>query len=336
MIRSQFIARGYHTSTIPLGQTLARRREKKEAKKSGGKKPDGGKKKGGAKEQTVKKIKMKDSEFFSKIEPIVVSLENFDSFDISTAIFENQRGIFRESDRSPLIGFPEDTHYDIQNPEMDNVRFREGLAEKFVPKLMHMHCVSPDIVEAFSPRIKLLITYPLEKTYVVFGNEIPPLIVKDKPEISFLIPKLGFCYWTLFCVGRDRDGDVQRVHWIVANFFSAAQNGTTILDYIPPSPAIGEGLLQYIFLLCSHKSCVNITEVYEPGVAAPFNAKEFMKKYNMVPKGISFLHTKYHPSVPGPQDRLNFKIFDDEIKSKEQKVKTRWAKEQKLKRGTSE
>lgn len=82
----------FHTSTITLGQSLEKRREKAAIKKAGGK--SGKKKDDTPGSQTKKIIKMKDSEFYEKMQPILFAQQNFDSFEIS-GLHETYQGITR-------------------------------------------------------------------------------------------------------------------------------------------------------------------------------------------------------------------------------------------------
>lgn len=304
----------FHTSTISLGQSLEKRREKALIKKAGGKTV---KKKEETAAPTGKKIiKMKENEFFEKMQPVLFAQQNFDSFDIS-GLQESYKGLF-DPKGEPILQY----EFPLRVEQiLENTCFRTEYAP-IVKKSMHLHRVT-SIVDAFLPRIRLSVVFneneDRNERRPYYGNEIGPSLVAQAPKIYFPInPTLPeLVQWTVICVGQDvrKEGE-QYIHWIVSNMTNHApeksSSGMTFADYVAPSPEDGGDLHRYVFVLCSQKNKnITIAEKYDNDESrSKFNAREFLAKYELKEKGLAFFHSKWHPSVPGPHLRLDTSFFN--------------------------
>jgi len=167
-----------------------------------------------------------------------------------------------------------------------------------------VHGVFPQLVPAFYPRVNLVVEYPGDQL-VYWGNELGPKLINVEPQVVFqtLVDQL----WTLIFIGQEMDRpNVQYDHWIVGNIPSThVKRGQVLSEYIPASPFINGGLHIYTYLLCQQKEKISFDRPPAPSQLRErdkFNVGLFLKKYNMLPKGICYFTSKWSPLVPAIYD----------------------------------
>jgi len=248
---------------------------------------------------------MAETEFAEKIAPLAFTNQHGDEYELPEMI-DTLRGTETLDGKVVIEGGMDDPYRNLRM--MDNPRFRSFMG-KLVNSLSGYHGIFPEVTEAFTPRINLVMEYPNQRL-IYWGNVMEPASVQEKPIIDFVVPAIKNRYWTLFCVGQEVGSERQYNHWTIVNIPSLSlQDGKEVAPYIPPNPPINSDLHRYVFFLCSQSAELseweieNFSEASQSG-RETFNTDAFLAKYSLAPKGLSFFHSRWHPSVPGPHTRL--------------------------------
>jgi phosphatidylethanolamine-binding protein (PEBP) family uncharacterized protein len=112
------------------------------------------------------------------------------------------------------------------------------------------------------------------------GGSFPINRVQDAPLITWTtLPNSG-TFYTYICF--DPDSSVPAwIHMLVVNCSTdSLDSGTTIFEWMPPSPPPGTGAHRYIFALYKHSYPVAIDSPIDRG---SFNLKDYLDKNGFIP-----------------------------------------------------
>jgi len=253
---------------------------------------------------------MSDEELFVKGKPLWALEDTKTIYDLpsDSDVYETTTSyvIERKTDHQSTIPLTYDQYKDDCDLRMlNNIQFRKKISN-MIHTVGHLHGIFPHFVRAFYPRVNLMVEYPREQL-VYWGNELGPKLIVEEPRVTYqtLVPH----YWTLIFVGQEKNRpEVQYDHWIVGNILSTdIKNGQVLSEYIPATPFLNGGLHVYVYLLCQQKEKISFDDTRSSQLKERdnFNLEKFMRKYDLIPKGICFFSSKWSPQVPGLPELLN-------------------------------
>ncbi|CAK9314304.1 unnamed protein product [Citrullus colocynthis] len=135
-----------------------------------------------------------------------------------------------------------------------------------------------DVIDAFSPTVKMTVTYHSNKK-VCNGHELLPNFVTLKPKVEVLGGDLR-SFFTLVMTDPDVPGPSdpylrEHLHWIVTDIpgTTDATFGKEIVKYEVPSPNIG--IHRFVFLLYKQKRRQTVKPPHPSTSRDGFNARKF-------------------------------------------------------------
>eukprot|EP00008_Paramoeba_atlantica_P003136 CAMPEP_0201490296 /NCGR_PEP_ID=MMETSP0151_2-20130828/26016_1 /ASSEMBLY_ACC=CAM_ASM_000257 /TAXON_ID=200890 /ORGANISM="Paramoeba atlantica, Strain 621/1 / CCAP 1560/9" /LENGTH=247 /DNA_ID=CAMNT_0047876207 /DNA_START=335 /DNA_END=1078 /DNA_ORIENTATION=- len=178
------------------------------------------------------------------------------------------------------------------------------------------HGIYPDILPSpLLPTINMLVEFP-EDTLVFRGNWIQPFLLLEKPKVSF--QPIGTesldmweTHWTLLMVDADEPSREQpdaraRQHWVVANIPARGkiEDGTCLVDYMPPTPWKNSGPHRYTFLLFQQPNGLISFDDFTPIPSSDWSSKrdklsisDFSSKYGLQLQSYVFFQSEWDDSV---------------------------------------
>ncbi|XP_022153047.1 CEN-like protein 2 [Momordica charantia] len=134
-----------------------------------------------------------------------------------------------------------------------------------------------DVVDAFSPTVKMTVTYHSNKK-VCNGHELLPTFVTLKPKVEVLGGDLR-SFFTLVMTDPDVPGPSdpylrEHLHWIVTDIPGTTDSsfGKEVVKYEVPSPNIG--IHRFVFLLFKQKRRQTVKDL-PANSRDGFNARKF-------------------------------------------------------------
>ncbi|KAK9063208.1 hypothetical protein SSX86_017078 [Deinandra increscens subsp. villosa] len=138
-----------------------------------------------------------------------------------------------------------------------------------------------EVVDTFTPSVKLNVTYNLNKT-VSNGHELMPNLLTTKPRVDIGGEDMRSAY-TLIMTDPDVPGPSdpylrEHLHWIVTDIpgTTDASFGSEIVSYETPKPVIG--IHRYVFLLFKQKTRKSVTP---PASRDRFNTRSFIQEHGL-------------------------------------------------------
>nr|ALL28249.1 terminal flower 1-like protein [Chrysanthemum x morifolium] len=138
-----------------------------------------------------------------------------------------------------------------------------------------------EVVDAFTPSVKLSVTYNLNKM-VCNGHELMPNVITSKPRVDIGGEDMRSAY-TLIMTDPDVPGPSdpylrEHLHWIVTDIpgTTDASFGKEIVSYEIPKPVIG--IHRYVFLLFKQKTRKSVTP---PASRDHFNTRSFCHEHGL-------------------------------------------------------
>ncbi|XP_024991073.1 CEN-like protein 1 [Cynara cardunculus var. scolymus] len=138
-----------------------------------------------------------------------------------------------------------------------------------------------EVVDTFTPSVKMNITYNLNNT-VSNGHELMPNLITSKPRVDIGGEDMRSAY-TLIMTDPDVPGPSdpylrEHLHWIVTDIpgTTDASFGREIVSYETPKPVIG--IHRYVFLLLKQKSRKSVTP---PASRDHFNTRTFCQEHGL-------------------------------------------------------
>ncbi|KAI7730299.1 hypothetical protein M8C21_032381 [Ambrosia artemisiifolia] len=135
-----------------------------------------------------------------------------------------------------------------------------------------------EVVDTFTPSVKLDVTYNLNKT-VSNGHELMPYLITTKPRVDIGGDDMRSAY-TLIMTDPDVPGPSdpylrEHLHWIVTDIpgTTDASFGREIVSYETPKPVIG--IHRYVFLLFKQKTRKSVSP---PASRDRFNTRSFSQE----------------------------------------------------------
>ncbi|GJR52084.1 CEN-like protein 1 [Tanacetum coccineum] len=138
-----------------------------------------------------------------------------------------------------------------------------------------------EVVDTFTPSVKLTVTYNLNKI-VCNGHELMPNVITSKPRVDIGGEDMRSAY-TLIMTDPDVPGPSdpylrEHLHWIVTDIpgTTDASFGKEIVSYEIPKPVIG--IHRYVFLLFKQKTRKSVTP---PASRDHFNTRSFCHEHGL-------------------------------------------------------
>ncbi|KAJ0715180.1 putative phosphatidylethanolamine-binding protein [Helianthus annuus] len=138
-----------------------------------------------------------------------------------------------------------------------------------------------EVVDTFTPSVKLNVTYNLNKT-VSNGHELMPNLITSKPLVNIGGENMRSAY-TLIMTDPDVPSHSdpylrEHLHWIVTDIDGTtdASFGTEIMSYETPKPLIG--IHRYVFLLFKQKTRKSVSP---PTSRDHFNTRNFSQQHGL-------------------------------------------------------
>ncbi|KAL4574831.1 hypothetical protein LXL04_021670 [Taraxacum kok-saghyz] len=138
-----------------------------------------------------------------------------------------------------------------------------------------------EVVDTFTPSVKMNVTYNLNKT-VSNGHELMPNLITFHPRVDIGGEDMRSAF-TLIMTDPDVPGPSdpylrEHLHWIVTDIpgTTDASFGREIVSYETPKPVIG--IHRYVFLLFKQKTRKSVTP---PASRDYFNTRTFCQEHGL-------------------------------------------------------
>lgn len=160
----------------------------------------------------------------------------------------------------------------------------------------------PDFVPKFMPSINLKVKYDADKS-VYRGNFLHSVQTRTKPTIDYEAKDDAF--YTLMMVDpdiplKDTDQDAWNHYTIVNIPGNKIDQGQVLADWIPPAPPKDTGIHRYIWIVLEQPQKLDVAD--QPSLSSTdfnrvFQFREFIGRYKLKPKGLSFHRTQFDKDV---------------------------------------
>ncbi|KAI7730298.1 hypothetical protein M8C21_004512 [Ambrosia artemisiifolia] len=138
-----------------------------------------------------------------------------------------------------------------------------------------------EVVDSFTPSVKLDVTYNLNKI-VYNGHELMPNLITTKPRVDIGGEDMRSAY-TLIMTDPDVPGPSdpylrEHLHWIVTDIPGTTDTsfGREIVSYETPKPVIG--IHRYVFILFKQKTRNTVSP---PASRERFNTRTFSQEHGL-------------------------------------------------------
>lgn len=162
--------------------------------------------------------------------------------------------------------------------------------------------VMPDFVPRFTPSINLKVKYGEIKS-VYRGNFLPSMETRPKPSIDYEAKEGSF--YTVMMVDpdiplKDTDQDAFNHYTVVNVPGNKVEQGQVLADWIPPAPPKDTGVHRYIWIVLEQPQRLDVAD--QPTRSSTdfnrvFQFQEFIHRYQLKPKGLSFHRTQFDNDV---------------------------------------
>ncbi|KAL9413392.1 hypothetical protein AB3S75_041962 [Citrus x aurantiifolia] len=140
-----------------------------------------------------------------------------------------------------------------------------------------------EVIDYFTPSVKMTVTYNSVKQQVYNGHEMFPSQVTEKPKVEVLGGDMR-SFFTLIMTDPDVPGPSdpylrEHLHWIVTDIpgTTDASFGKEVVNYEIPRPNIG--IHRFVFLLFKQKR--RQTEMSVPASRDRFNTRKFAEENDL-------------------------------------------------------
>eukprot|EP01128_Nolandella_sp_AFSM9_P005168 TRINITY_DN2467_c0_g1_i2.p1 TRINITY_DN2467_c0_g1~~TRINITY_DN2467_c0_g1_i2.p1 ORF type:complete len:393 (+),score=109.00 TRINITY_DN2467_c0_g1_i2:151-1179(+) len=214
----------------------------------------------------------------------------------------------------------------------DNVQYRQKISSlKLFDWMFHWHNVFGETMDAFAPRINVLVEYPLEQL-VYWGNEMPSQLLMEKPKVNFQLQEVGTSggQFTFVIFSYDESTGQYYDHYVVSNLSNdQLETGDESAAFLPTQPLHDKGIFRYMYVLLdqNHARMQLPSRPENIEDRSDFNLKEFMTENKLTPKGIVFCNVVKGTTTKNVSDLAKSKLapalehYDTEFAAKSSRAK---------------
>ncbi|KAJ1973666.1 mitochondrial 54S ribosomal protein YmL35 [Dimargaris verticillata] len=189
-------------------------------------------------------------------------------------------------------------------------QFREEYLPVLMQRVTQMHVV-PDLLPAgaVQPEFRVQMRYPSIQESFMAGVKLEPKDTLDTPSVSAMPFHIEPRLYTLALVDPDHPCQetqqyTERCHWLKTNVSlsvtqHSADAGNTILEYLPPHPALGTKHHRYVLMLLeqplagqSHLDLSSLTSSQRT-----FGTRALCAAHNLTLRGVTFFRAQYDEAV---------------------------------------